>query len=880
MTHAADPLDQLRPALADRYAVVRELGRGGMATVYLARDERHGRAVAIKVMRPELAALLGAERFLAEIRTTATLQHPHILSLFDSGAVGATVFYVMPFVDGESLRDLLARERQLPVADAVRIAREVADALMYAHSHGVIHRDIKPENILLQGGHALVADFGIALAASRTGGARLTETGMSLGTPHYMSPEQAMGERDLDARSDVYALGCVLYEMLVGEPPFTGPSAQSIVAKVLTEPAPRVRTRRPLVPESVDDAIATALEKLPADRMRSAEAFGAALDASLVSTGRTASAPTRRRSVLPLVAAATLAVLASLASLALGNWFGASRAAPPLAFGRDTHVTWDPALEVTPVLSPDGKMVAYAGGQITSFRIMVRAIGAGRAQPLTGDTTAMESNPQWTSDGSRVLFLARGGVYSAPAGGGPARAEVPGDPRAPVGAAALSNDGKRLAFARGDTLFVRDGNAPPHSVARMAQPTLCAWAPNDRFVACTSGNAQYSLPGVLFANRAPSQVVLWRASDNAVVPVTDVPSLNASPTWSADARWLYFISDRDGPRDLYGIRLGSDGHPSGAPVRLTTGLNAHTAALSANGQRLAYSRFSIRSSIWTMPMPVHPPAMTTGAVRVTNANENIEVFDVSADGRWLYYDSDLSGNSDIFRLRTGGGEPEQLTTDPADDFAPSLSPDGTEFVFHSWRTGNREIFVQRLDGGGVTQVTHTPRQPALPDWSPDGRAIAFGDLGVGNGIGIVRRDAAGHWTDPAWRISGGNRPAWTADGRQLAYITGPQGGDVRVIGVDAGESRLFVDASAPGAPLPVNIIAGKGDTLYYETIDGPNGATIWSITTAGGAPRALVNFDRRLHPPTRGSFRIKNGRLYFLAQTRESDVWAMEVKRR
>jgi Tol biopolymer transport system component len=877
MHQATDPLDSLRTLLGDRYDVVRELGRGGMATVYLARDERHGRSVAIKVMRPELAAMFGAERFLAEIRTTATLQHPHILSLFDSGAVGETVFYVMPFVDGESLRDLLARERQLPVADAVRIAREVADALAHAHSRGVIHRDIKPENILLQGGHALVADFGIAVAASRTGGARLTETGMSLGTPHYMSPEQATGERDLDPRSDVYALGCVLYEMLVGEPPFTGPNAQSIVAKVLTESAPRIRTRRPSVPEAVDEAIATALEKLPADRMRSAEAFGVALDESTRTTGRNVSVSSRSRNVLPFVAAGTLL---AFASLGLGNWFGASHAAPPLAFGRDTHVTWDPALEITPVLSPDGKMVAYAGGPIANVHIMVRLIGEGRAHALTGDTTAVESNPQWTSDGSRVLFLARNGVYSAPAGGGPARAELPGDARSPVGASALSNDGKRLAFARGDTLFVREGTTPPRSVARMVAPTLCTWSPNDAFVACTSDNALYSGPGVLLANRAPSQVLLWRARDNAVIPITEGPFLNASPTWSPDGRWLYFISDRDGPRDLYGIRVSGDGHPSGAPVRLTTGLNAHTATLSANGQRMAYSRFSLRSSIWSMPMPSHPPVMTTGATRLTNANESIEIFDVSADGAWLFYDSDLSGNSDIFRLRIGGGEPEQLTTDPADEFAPSPSPDGTEFVYHSWRTGNRDIFVQRLDGGGVTQVTQTPQQEAVPAWSPDGRSLAFSNLATNTGVGIARRDAAGHWAKATWRVARGSRPTWTADGRQLAYLTGSRGGDIRIIGVDTGESRLLVDASPAGSPLPVNVVAGTGDTLYYETTDGGNGATIWSITTAGGAPRALVNFDSRLHPPNRGSFRVNHGQLFFLAQARESDVWVMDVKRR
>ncbi len=260
---------RLVAALADRYRIEREIGAGGMATVYLAEDLKHHRMVAIKLLRPELGALMGADRFLAEIQTTANLQHPNILPLFDSGAVqlatddslttadsrltSSLLFYVMPFIEGESLRSRLTREKQLPVNDAVRIATEVAGALDYAHRHNVIHRDIKPENILLHDGRAMVADFGIALAASRAGGARLTETGMSLGTPAYMSPEQAMGEREITARSDIYALGCVTYEMLVGEPPFTGPTAQAIVAKVVTTPAPSLRATRQSVPEPVED---------------------------------------------------------------------------------------------------------------------------------------------------------------------------------------------------------------------------------------------------------------------------------------------------------------------------------------------------------------------------------------------------------------------------------------------------------------------------------------------------------------------------------------------------------------------------------------------------------------------------------------------------
>src|ERR1700752_1414236 len=259
-------LGRLQSALADRYRLDREAGAGGMATVYLAQDIRHARPVAVKVLRPELAAVIGAERFLAEIKLTANLQHPHILPLFDSGEADSHLFYVMPFVEGESLRARLNREKQLPVAEAVRIATEVASALDYAHRHGVVHRDIKPENILLHDGQALVADFGIALAMTTAGGTRMTETGMSLGTPHYMSPEQAMGEREITARSDVYALGCVLYEILSGDPPFTGTAAQAVVARVVTESPRSLTAQRHTIPRNIEAAVMTALEKLPADR--------------------------------------------------------------------------------------------------------------------------------------------------------------------------------------------------------------------------------------------------------------------------------------------------------------------------------------------------------------------------------------------------------------------------------------------------------------------------------------------------------------------------------------------------------------------------------------------------------------------------------------
>ncbi len=275
----AELLDRLKDALSNRYTIERELGAGGMATVYLAHDVKHDRKVAVKVLRPELAAVLGAERFLNEIKVTANLQHPHILPLHDSGEADSFLYYVMPYVEGESLREKLNREKQLSIDDALTIASQVADALGSAHRQGVVHRDIEPENILLREGHALVADFGIALAVTTAGGQRLTETGLSLGTPAYMSPEQVAGNREIDARSDIYSLACVLYEMLAGDPPFIASTPRAVLAKHVTDPVPPIRTVRSSVPPPVAAAVMKALGKAPVDRFDSAKAFSEALTA-------------------------------------------------------------------------------------------------------------------------------------------------------------------------------------------------------------------------------------------------------------------------------------------------------------------------------------------------------------------------------------------------------------------------------------------------------------------------------------------------------------------------------------------------------------------------------------------------------------------------
>ncbi|UCC25413.1 MAG: protein kinase, partial [Gemmatimonadales bacterium] len=457
---------RLRAALADRYRIERELGEGGMATVYLARDERHDRQVAIKVLKPELAALVGAERFLAEIRTTANLRHPHILPLFDSGEADGFLYYVMPYVEGETLRERLDREKQLPVEGAVEIVRRVAAALQAAHDVGVIHRDIKPANILLERGEPLVSDFGIALAMTTAGDGRLTETGLSLGTPNYMSPEQATADRAPDARSDQYALACVLYEMLTGDPPFTGSTVQAVLVRILTEAPRDVVAVRASVPGHVAGALAKAMEKLPADRFPRIDGFAEALGdpGFRFQSGGTGSAPapetggapaswtgqvpwrTAAPWVLAVLFAGVSAVLAFRstgdggvspssvrASLDLGSLqlTGTERieVAPTgdrfvvsavlngeralyFRYAQDERFVPLPGTEggSDPVFSPDGGRIAF-----TTDRVAVSVVDVGGGAPRR---LAEEGrDPAWTSDG-RIVFARRDGLYAVPENGG------------------------------------------------------------------------------------------------------------------------------------------------------------------------------------------------------------------------------------------------------------------------------------------------------------------------------------------------------------------------------------------------------------------------------------------------------------------------------
>ena len=573
-----EPPSSLQHALSDRYRLERELGEGGMAVVYLAHDLRHDRKVAIKVLKPELAAVLGAERFVKEIRTTAALQHPHILPLFDSGDADGFLFYVMPYVEGESLRAKLERETQLGINDAVVIASEVADALDYAHRHGVIHRDIKPENILLQDGRPIVADFGIALAVSAAAGGRMTESGFTLGTPKYMSPEQATAEKEITSRSDIYSLGCVTYEMLTGASPHTGATAQQIIMKIVTaEPVSAAKLRK-AVPPNVSAAVSKALEKVPADRFERASKFAEALVDPTYATAQSSAehgvARERRWSRDPR----SIGIAAVAAASGVALLWALTRPVPvhgPTEYdvGLPDSAMMTTEQDLSFAVAPAGDFVVYQAEAVRggAGALWYRSLRDGARRRIDG--TEGGSHPAISPDGTRLAFLGSesGHVWTletVPIQGGPAAVVGRG-----IGNAHLSwsKNGRRLRVVSyvGTTESELQWFDPANGQVTRKRINLCQLpspAPDEQHLLC--GGA----PSAYFAHFVPVDVAprvlasgsLWTdagARDSALVLGTQFRLV--------DDRYLVYLSN-DGA--LLAAPVDVARHRVGRSVRLIDGI--------------------------------------------------------------------------------------------------------------------------------------------------------------------------------------------------------------------------------------------------------------------------------------------------------------------
>jgi serine/threonine-protein kinase len=860
----------LAAALADRYRIVRPLGQGGMATVYLADDLKHHRQVAVKVMRSEVSAMLGPERFLQEIQTTAGLRHPNILPLYDSGAAAGLLYYVMPLVEGESLRERLRWEKRLPVREAVRIAAEVADALAYAHGRGVIHRDIKPENILLERGHAVVADFGIALLVRGGDATHLTQPGMAMGTVAYMSPEQAAADAPIDGRSDLYALGCVLYEMLAGQPPFTGPTAESVARQHLAAAPPPITERRPEVPPPVAAALGRALAKDPADRYATAAEFMAAL------TAPAPAAPRRAERSRPLPVLAAVAVLAAgLAAWWVRREEGAGLRGPvPVTL---KQVTFSKAVEEYPALSPDGRRLVFSRDVAGLRQLFLRELPDGTERPLTsGDFDNIQAT--WTPDGRAVLFVRASAprtrlqprdVFGEFSGGDVWRRDVDGggEERLVEDAynPAAAPDGKRIAFdaPREGTrrIWVADDHGRNAQQVSLDSSEAVAhlvprWSPDGRRIAFQEvEHTRFDIRTVDVATRASAAV-------------TDDAFQDINPVWDASGRAVLFSSSRAGGMNVWRVPVGADGRPTGPPEQITTGAGQDVQlSAPARDGRLAFTVLQLNADLWRLPVDpaTGRPRGASEPVVATTREDSRGSW--SPDGSLVAFNSDRAGDMNIWVHSMADGTDRQITRGPGGDYQPRWSPDGRRIAFFSARGGNADIWIVELADGRLTRLTTSPWLDINPVFSPDGKRIAFQSDRQGR-MEVWTMNADGTAQRQLSTVGSiGHFEVWARDGRSLLFH--PSSGGIPAARIEVADGRM--------TPLQLrggnHMSFGPGEGLVADVVEHRQ---IW-VSPMDGAPYQVFAFD---DPDIRIDYPIwsPDGRwlLFDRLKPEGGDIWLLE----
>jgi serine/threonine-protein kinase len=819
----------LAEALRDRYGLEHELGRGGMARVYLARDLRHRRQVALKVLHPEIAQTLGSVRFLREIETAASLQHPHIVPLFDSGEVGGVLYYVMPFVEGESLRSRLTREKHLPIEEALDITRQVCSALAYAHAQGIIHRDVKPENILLKGDQAVVTDFGIARAVSESAGGSLTGTGLAIGTPAYMSPEQASAARDLDGRSDVYSMACVLYEMLAGHAPFFGMSAREVMARHAIDPVPSLRSVRLTVPPALERVVMKALAKVPADRFNSVEAFSQALTQvgqGLASGSQQSDIPTANQGspgwaakvrVRRRMLALGVGALAIAGAMSVAYWYN-RRATSTAPLVRHRQLTFVGNIDRQEI-SPDGKLLAYVEGD-SIRRLVVKDLVGGSEIPIA--KVGWTVDLRWSPDGARIMYS------GADSTGRMSRVLFPrlgGSPqllRDPNGFGVFSPNGSQIAtwvqnpepgiavttLASGQTRTING----PKSIRWYDQGD---WSPDGRSIA------------LLCESKTPGRGMLWTVEVNNGEwheVLSDTVPLSR-PRWSPAGDALYYLRGND---ELRKIEVGRNGASRGTPEILYDRLGASGFSTSADGSMLVYTKQLTFSNLWLATSQRGTKHFAERQLtRGTTMKAGVRL---SPDGRRIAFVQAEQDQADVFVLPTEGGVPQRVTSSGIAGAPPAWSPDGSHLAFVEGEEGKHRLRTIAVDGRD--ERTYNRADPSgYVAWAPQTR-ILYQRSGNRNF----------HWLDP---VTEAEQPLVTNDsvGWMFTPVLSPNLEFVAVQWNRGPAQRIYRISLRDTTQLPLgppNALplawSADGSSLYAVVED-----KIWRFPVHGGAGNIVVS---------------------------------------
>ena len=907
-----------------RYRILETVGMGGMGVVYSAHDQDLQRTVALKLLHTSSgtnSSRSNAERnrLLREARAMARLaRHPNVIQVYDVATDGHHDFVAMEYVDGTSLDQWLKREQHgwREVLDAFIKA---AHGLMAAHDADVVHRDFKPANVLMQtDGRVLVTDFGLARVPAGTAptpetdeadddetdhdrppaDTSMTRTGAIMGTPAYMAPEQHRSDT-IDARTDQYSFCVALYEGIFGRRPFTGESLQALARSKTEEGLPDPGAHGEAAVDGVGQRVPAHIYRTlrqgtsadPDDRFPSMQDL-------LVALCPHQRPPARRLLWLGLGLGLTVAAAIAVYAWRAADPNDADQTAAPATpqVGKTARLTAAVGMELEPALSPDGRTLAYVAELDGRMQLHARDMETGQERPMATDIAGDHHWPMWSNDGRDIAILAERVVHLVPAGGGPVRPLIARPLAEQVFGVALSPDGQHLAYSTQDAVHLLPlAGGPARELVRTYEPHSMSFSSDGTRLAYVSGNPQFVIQSPVFPNIAPSAIWIVAVTDGRPSRLTSDEHLDMSPVWSNDDRLLLFVSNRDGNRDIHHVpvprQAGRGDTPVPQPSRLTTGLRAHSVSMAQNTGQLAYSSLTMRANIWSLATGAGPLPSLNRATPVTRGNQQIESMGISPDGRWLAFDSNYRGSSqDIYLMSLESGEIRQLTSDPADDFAPDWSPDGQFVAFHSFRDGNRELYVAPIDGGPPERLTSTPEtQELVPDWSPDGQSLVFfGSRGGELELYRSTRDPEGRFGAPQQLTEdGGVYPRWSPDGRHIAYISGrhpgaagrhlPEPVRISLLSADGRPVRDLLELG-PGlvrAPLPFYLRwASDGSAVYYIAYESDGTTGFWSVPASGGTPVRLTQPYQQL---LRVDFEVAGTDLYFTLKEHDSDIWSMEL---